>query len=406
MYFFILGHNPTLSIAEIFSLFKENLSSENIVKLSEEVLILKTKEKIEPEKLQKKLGGTIKIGEIIFNGQEFKIDLFLKEILKKSKIGKKIPFGFSLYKLNRSANLKKFYPEIKSLSLEIKKKLKENGISSRWVTSKEEKLSSATLFKNKLINQGIEFCLFIESEKIIYVGKTLTYQEFKEYEFYDICRPIRTIEKGLIPPKLAKIMINLSQIPLNETILDPFCGVGTILQTALLMGYKKVIGTDISKEAVENTKRNIEWLKNNFRQIKNCDIEIFQADVREISKKILKNSIGAIITEPYLGPLKIKNFKLEIENLSKLYLKAFEEFKKILKSDGKIVIIFPIFKINSSYYFIQILNKLKKDWKIFTPFPENFKNPVIRLTRRNSLIYSRKDQKVLREIFIFKKYES
>lgn len=430
MYFFILGNNPTLSMAEIQSLIVQILSpmTTKIIEFSDEVLILETKEKIDAENLQKQLGGTIKIGQILTQTnadlRQIKADIFLKELLEKLKTLKKVSFGFSVYQLDISANAKKLMPQINKLAMEIKTKLKNQGIASRWVISKKRTLSSVIVNKNKLLNQGAEFCFFLKRKstqidtqinadidvnqrsnqrELVYLGKTLSCQEFEEYEFYDFARPARKIEEGMLPPKLAKIMINLAQMPKKATILDPFCGSGTILQEAIRLGYQHIIGADVSKKAVDNTKTNLKWLAENLQT--NFNVQIFQTDVRKISKKIPENSVDAIVTEPYLGPLQISDLRFKIKDLilelSNLYLAAFLEFKKILKVNGKIVIIFPIFQINKSRIFLPILDDLKKEWRIISLIPENLKkHPVIKLTPRNSIIYSRPKQKVLREIFI------
>lgn len=403
LYFFILGRNPTLSIAEIFSKINERIRT-NFFRISNEFLILETKNEINIKELQEELGGTIKIGKILTqiekNLEEINLNLFLNELPKN----KKVFFGFSLYQSNKSS-IKDLRFKIKDLALTIKRKLKENGISSRWVISKERTLSSVIVKKNKLLNQGAEFNFLVEKNKI-YLGKTLTCQEFEEYEKIDFNRPARKIEKGMIPLKLAKIMINLAMIEKDKTILDPFCGSGTILQEAILMSYKKIIGTDVSQEAIENTQKNLNWLFENLKlNSSKLKIEVKKTDVRNLSQKISPNSIEAIITEPYLGPIKISNFKFKLLNeLSNLYLSAFQEFKKVLKKDGRVVIIFPIFKIKNKLHFLPILEELKKTgWQIINPIPKILlNNPVIKITERNSIIYSRPDQKILREIFIFK----
>jgi len=461
-YFFILGRNPTLSVAEILSLINTNLITNNtnireicgkfvkIREISEEVLILETKEKLDCQKLQARLGGTIKIGQILtlINADLTQIgaDLFLKEL----SVNSKVYFGFSLYNLEKGINLKSLKLQIKKLALEIKKKLKEKNIFSRWVESKERILSSVIVQKNKLLTQGAEFCFFLGTQmnadkntdqygsisenlctnqrESAYVGKTLTCQKFEEYERMDFGRPARKIEEGMMPPKLAKIMINLAQAPENGVILDPFCGSGTIVQEAVLNGYKNIVGTDINQEAVHDTELNLGWLTTRFKKPattetqndsetqrtsvsqrlqENINISLFQSDVRNLSQEIPQNSIDAIITEPYLGPIKISNIKYQkskiTSELSNLYLAAFREFKKVLKKNGRVVIIFPVFKIDKKLYFLPILDQIQKSgWQIFNPIPENLRNnAIIKITNRGSIIYSRPDQKVLREIFIF-----
>jgi len=371
--------------------------------------------------LQKKLGGTIKIGRVF-------PDLTLNKTINLLPKGlKKIYFGFSVYKLSEETDFKGLERQIKNISLDIKRKFKVKGISCRWVVSKKPDLSSVVIKKNKLLDQGAEIVLFKGKNRLL-VGKTLSCQEFEEYSFYDFARPFRTIEKGMIPPKLGKIMINLSSCFKPEAvILDPFCGAGTILQQAILMGYKNIIGADNDQAAIQNTKKNLDWLLEKLKKRPSVEsqedkntpsqnIKIFKNDVRNISKNLPPRSVDAIVTEPYLGPLKFERQKSsagaggpagvdkEIKKISNLYIDAFKEFKKILKTNGRVVIIFPAYKIGKETRFLPILTDLEKVGWCLEPFLPAYllKNPEIKITRRQSVIYSRPDQRILREIFIFK----
>ncbi|MDA2921811.1 methyltransferase domain-containing protein [Patescibacteria group bacterium AH-259-L07] len=422
-YFFILGNNPTLSIAEIVCVLSAKIKKQNIKVISQDVFIVEFNKKIDISLLQKQLGGTIKIGKIIStrNIDDIKRveQSLVKQILLLFPLNvKKVFFGFSIYGGR---------VDIKALALAIKEKLKQQGIASRWVVSKESVLSSVVVQKNKLLEQGAEFTLFIKKDKVL-LGKTLTCQEFEKYSFYDFSRPYRAIEKGMMPPKLAKMMINLSGTDSASVFLDPFCGSGTILQQAILMGYENVIGVDVDEHAVSRTQKNLEWLtKNEELRIKNeeLSVKIQKCDVKNLDKKIPPQSVDTIITEPYLGPLKIRNLKAEIKILSDLYINAFKSFKKVLKPDGRVVIIFPVFSVSfpssshlplsslgrsprdgrtkNKLHFLLILDTLKKiGWQTQIPLPQYLlDNPVIKTTSRRSIIYSRPDQKILREILIF-----
>jgi len=142
-------------------------------------------------------------------------------------------------------------------------------------------------------------------------------------------------------------MINLAQVDQSAKILDPFCGSGTILQEALLLGYHGLIGSDISKKAIDDTKENLEWLKNSIDRVKGSDLpSLYNLDVRQLSQKI--KQVDAITAEPYLGPpLKGRESKDQIKkiitDLEQLYIDAFKEFDKILNPSGVVVIIFPVF---------------------------------------------------------------
>jgi len=397
-YFFVLGNNAALSIAELSAVFGLNEKKQNYFQiLNSEILALERKEKIIAKKIIKKLGGTIKIGEIITEiskGRDARIIEETKKLLNFQE--KKLNFGFSYY------GRQKFNE--KQIAMEIKKYLRQNNISCRWVASKEKTLSSVVVEQNKLIDNGIEIIL-IEADKKLFLGKTLAVQPFKELSYRDYGRPRRDDRSGMLPPKLAQIMINLSGAKLTDVVLDPFCGSGTILSEALLAGYKNIIGTDILKKAVNGSKLNIDWLKKKSKifnlpaRAGNYKLKIFQANAAELGEFIPPRSVNAIITEPYLGPQRGKiNYHKTIAELENLYSKALAEFKKILNPKGRAVIIFPIFNTNRS---ARNINPDLNGYKILNPIPKNLlgeKN--IRLTKRNTIIYGRPGQKIWREILV------
>jgi len=339
---------------------------------------------------QKQLGGIVKCGEIIKEIKEFKEEEVKEILLRESgptKVGSKIFFGLSFYFLTKKVS----FDEIKNYSLSLKKIFREEGISASFILPKEKPfLSTAAIIKSKLLEKGKELVFLIEKDKIL-IGQTLSIQSIEEEAALDFLRPHHEIEKGLIPPKLAKILINLASVRKEEVILDPFCGSGTILGQAFLMGYQHLLGSDQSQKAISQTKENLAWLKEKFGRV--AEIKIFQSDVKEISRKLPPHSISAIITEPFLGPLQVQNQPQRIiENLSDLYIQAFESFKKILKPGGRVVIIFPIFFIGGKKINLPILEKISSlGWK----------QEKLSSVSRGSLIYSRPGQKVLREIFVF-----
>ncbi|MDD5032344.1 MAG: DNA methyltransferase [Patescibacteria group bacterium] len=410
-YFFILGNNPTLSIAEISAVFglDENSKAEL---LNPEVFILETENNFKPHELIKRLGGVIKIGIISeeMNFDQKKIITGAEKLVDMSYQGK-IKFGISGYgekKLN-----------LKIIGMEIKKHLREKGLSVRWVVSKEKILSSVVIEQNKLIAQGAEIVL-IQKDNHILLGKTLAVQPFKELSFRDYGRPARDDLSGMLPPKLAQIMINLAAPPLltrrgagGEVILDPFCGSGTILTEAMLMGYKNLIGSDISPKAVEDTKKNVDWIKNKFViDNRQSSIDIRNLSATELSGSLKPNSIDAIITEPYLGPQRGKiDIKKIVPELERLYSTAISEFKKILKPNGRVVMIWPVFRITHLSHGASAkgdnVERVMPDingFKIINPIPaELAKNKIIKLTDRNTIIYGREQQKVWREIVILGK---
>jgi tRNA G10 N-methylase Trm11 len=410
-YFFLLGSNPTLSLAELSAVFAlgENLGYKAELVGKQNVLVLDLEESIATSALIKKLGGTIKIGIIDSEVKPTPATILptLKNLVKGITPVGKFKFGISYYGENKL--------NTKVLGMELKKFLKESDISSRWVTSKETELSSVVVGQNKLTTSGKEFVLLQANDKLL-IGYTLAVQPFKELSFRDYGRPARDDLSGMLPPKLAQIMINLTGINVETrhgaSLLDPFCGSGTILTEAILMGFKNLIGSDISKKAIEDTKKNVEWVAKNYklqtlptclpdrqagRQVTNY--KLFNKSASQISQVLKSNSIDAIITEPYLGPQRGRiDFNKVKHELEKLYSESFAEFKKILKPSGKIVMIWPVFSETAKLSF---LSPNLSGFKICSPIPSEFlKYKSIKLTERNTIIYNRPGQKVWREVVI------
>jgi len=390
-YFFILGNNPTLSLAELSAV----LDLKNAELLSPDFLLWEIDQEIQANSLINSLGGTIKIGVIRQmvknNDQELFSAVKNLAINKKHESGEgKFNFGFSDYG-QREFNKK-------NLGLKLKKYFTDQKVSCRLVVSQEATLSSVVITQNKLISRGVEIVL-IESGQDILIGETLAVQPFKDLSRRDYGRPARDDLSGMLPPKLTQIMINLAQIDrLDALIIDPFCGSGTILGEAMLRGYNNLIGSDISSQAIVNTKKNISWLRELY-QIKNINLKLLVKNVIDLSKFIKINSVSAVITEPYLGPQRgLIEFKIVIQNLEELYTLALQEFYKVLKKSGRVVMVWPLFygqkPINPDYSGFKIINLL----------PEKLNsNQLVKLTNRHTLTYGRPGQKVYREIVVLEK---
>ena len=402
-YFFVLGNNPALSVAEIQAIFPDSEGQ----MVAPEVFVLTAGRDLNAKELVKRLGGTIKIGlieEEVVGGQNQVIEQ-LKGIFNiisakpetkgddsEAVVGK-FNFGFSFYGA-RPINLK-------VVGLEIKNFLKSKNINSRLVVSRELNLSSVVVEQNKLLKRGAEIVL-IRTEAAILFGRTLAVQDFKSLGKRDYGRPGRDDKSGMLPPKLAQIMINLAagigSIDPKLTILDPFCGSGTILTEALLMGYKNVVGSDVLKKAIDDTKLNIKWMTELF-SISGSHYELYKKSVLDLSKFIKKNQVDLIVTEPYLGPQRgLFQIAQVVRELEELYSKALEQFTAVLKNNGRVVMVWPVF-YNESFIEpelggFKIVNLLSDDL---------LENKYLETTTRGTIVYGRAGQKVFREIVMLEK---
>lgn len=125
-------------------------------------------------------------------------------------------------------------------------------------------------------------------------------------------------------PKLARALVNLSSVKRNEVLLDPFCGTGGIILEAGLIGAK-IVGSDIEKKMIEGCKKTLD-----FYNVKNYNL--FCSDIGEINKHVAK--VDAIVTDLPYG----KSTTTKGEKIDHLYERAFEDFSKLLKKDGKAVV--------------------------------------------------------------------
>lgn len=389
MIFSILGSQKELSIQEI-----AHVTGVSPAFSSSEVAIFDNFD-ISLQNLQSILGGTQKLGYIIGSVKPKELDslIFLcSSILTEIDGDKKITFGFSVYEVGNEIS-NKMYADINILGLEIKKKLKEAGRSARLVTSKENTLSSVIITKNKILERGAEFVLFFKDDEIL-VGQTETVQNFEDWSHRDYDRPRRNAKQGMLPPKLTRMMINLSGVePVGKVLLDPFCGSGTVLMEGAILGFEKVIGGDINEMAISDTDKNMGWLKNEGFDVPEVELHVSKAE--NISSVLEENSVDLIVTEPFLGHPRQghedeRTVRAQILDLEILFKKSFESLVKLLKDDARVVIVSPVHVMRDKDLeprTAEILESLG----------------LTQIKFEKPLIYFRKGQFVKRNILMFKK---
>ncbi|MBU0671379.1 MAG: DNA methyltransferase [Patescibacteria group bacterium] len=379
-YLLIFGTNPELSLLELTRVLENDFSKteNNFTLIQDNIVNLEIDKNFNIEILQDRLGGLVKIVEIITEVEQHNIKLFKTELDKIKE--EKVVFGFSLY-----SNLDKKQKQFERMGLELKKDLKAEGKKVRLVTSKEPELSSVIVQKEILKKNGIDFVLVPNNNKTI-IGITKTVQDFKTYSQLDYGRPRRDAFSGMLPPKLARMMVNIAAPQKGDTLLDPFCGSGTVIQEAGLLLNANLIGTDVSKKAVLDSRSNMEWLREKYpRKLKSTVFSFKQVDAKKIATEIKNESVDIIVTEVYLGPVKgtinIPQQKAELEDL---YKRIFKEFQKILKKGAHIVVAFPAWRSNNEIIHLDIKPSLEKQGYKF------FAEPIL---------YGREDARVLRDIY-------
>ncbi|MCK5085338.1 methyltransferase domain-containing protein, partial [Candidatus Parcubacteria bacterium] len=407
-YIFHLGRIPSLSVAELQIMLKKFEVKYTVKFISKEMLTLDIENEINFKNFLIQIGGTKKISKIIDSYPNLEeAFISIKSIIEKISGKKTIGYSFYSRQENEKKEMRDVFEKIRKRFIDIKRsQAGKTNIRLVFPDNETLELNSASIYKNKLTIRGVEFNIIISNDKIL-LSKTIAVQDVESYSQRDYGRPKRDSHIGMIPPKLAQIMINFADIKKGETILDPFCGIGTILQEALLNDYK-IIGIDANDKQVENSKENFKWLSERYI-LEYPDYKIFQSDVGNITRKIKANSIDAIVTESTLGPVykklpTIKEMKQNFSKLEKVYLKFFQISKTVLRKKANLVVTLPAYKIKpGQYLFAPFIDNLRKiGYSVTCPLDEGLITKHTRITSRNSIIYDRADQTVAREVIIFK----
>ncbi|MBT5016081.1 hypothetical protein HN748_06075 [Candidatus Peregrinibacteria bacterium] len=360
-YCFHLGRNRDLSLAELRSFFGKEIISHGEIALLETTIQ-------DPQKTLNQLGGILKISQ--------KIDSPISQIILSQKPEGKIKFGLNIMPQNKNFLRK----ELKR----IKNELKAAGRNARFI-NKDGNLSSAMIVKGGLMKDLTDFNLIkLQNQEII--TQTIAVQDFVTYSLRDYQKPVRLAKEGMLPPKLAQIMINLTGLQ-TGTLYDPFCGSGTVLGEGLLKGMN-VIGSDLDPKAIEAATRNTTWIKNKFSAP--GQITLFEKDAQEIAKPDLSTQPDLIVAETHLGPPcnpkmttgQIKNIQ---DELLPLYKNTFQNLHPLLKPNTPLVIAFPLHHVNRQPQPLPGLTQMLEDFGYQI---------------KNELIYHREKQIVGRQIIV------
>lgn len=370
-YLAVLGRQPLISVAELESLFRDvKLVAPELAEFTAD-----TKPEI------RRLGGTQKIAQ--------KIDGPIVDFLKSLPESGKITLGLSDF--SREATAFKAQGE----ALKLKRMLTKLGRSTRVVPNKDATLSSATSFHNHLFTETkVEL---IRRGKDFY--RVIGVQNIDAYVRRDQARPARDAKVGMLPPKLAQILINLcGDLPERSFLLDPFCGTGVVLQEAALMGYI-VQGTDINERMVEYTKKNLKWA---WEHEKLCTpyLDEFLIEQGDATNHVWKEPIEAVACEAYLGqpmslpPAEIK-LKQEKQECGGIILKFLKNLAGQIEPGTPVVMAVPAWlRPDGHYERLNLLDEIEN----LSYNVRSFRN-----LGQQDLLYHRDKQVVAREIIVLRK---
>jgi tRNA G10 N-methylase Trm11 len=323
----LFGRSPVLSAAEVDHLIEVGLLAGCVETRFQDGLIFVGE--AFPQKIFSRMGGTIRV---------VRLAATIEELLPKEGTGKFI-FGFSYF------HVSDWIVRRKNENISTKKALSKQNISSRFISSDEAEISSASVRGNGLLRRGAEFIVYANSGKEFF-GRTEYLHDIDAYTARDRARPARDASIGMLPPKLAQIIVNLAVGKDSRVIWDPLVGTGVIPQEALLDGYS-VVGSDILESMVAATDENLRWLRAQHSGMP--EATVFRHDVRsEWPEKL--DSVDTIASEGYLGPLLYcqpgeSQIAALDADLANLYRNFFSVAAGHLRPGQRIVICFPCFQI-------------------------------------------------------------
>lgn len=174
-------------------------------------------------------------------------------------------------------------------------------------------------------------------------GFTTETSDYSGFEKRDFWRSYQNPTKT-IGPRLARVLVNLAMKRPHGCLLDPFCGLGTILQEALMLGYE-VYGLDISAANVQRCISNLNWVRSNFRIAQNQRQNVIRRNTFNVQNGELPRMDGAA-TEPILLPIFEKNpssevAASEIRKVSHSYQRILELMCALISHGSRLAFVAP-----------------------------------------------------------------
>ncbi|MFZ1258709.1 MAG: hypothetical protein WAQ25_04540 [Candidatus Saccharimonas sp.] len=285
MHITILGRQPALGMAEL-----EQLYGPTAVRWFSDSSALVDSASFDFERL----GGSQKAGRVVaeLSGEWRQVSTKLVSAYTSAWLNHtgKITLGISAYGFRASAR------DVQKTGIILKTKLKQHGVSLRLLPNAEPALNTATSHHNKLglSDNHVELLVVRAGNGNVIIAESVGAQNITALAMRDQGRPKRDAFVGMLPPKLARLMVNLAPVP-SGRLLDPFCGTGVVLQEAALLGLD-VYGSDLSAKMVDYTTENLAWLTQVIHARPVITVELGDAMNHQ-----WQPPIATVVCETYLG---------------------------------------------------------------------------------------------------------
>ena len=189
-------------------------------------------------------------------------------------------------------------------------------IDKKLVIKVEENVLKRSKLKIDRVSPSTEIWFNIRREGFAFCGQLISKREFTE----------KNLNKGELRPELAYLMCCFAELKENDVIAEPFCGYGSIpIQLVKKFHFLHLYVSDIDEEKITALKEKKYFKQNDF-------VSVEVQDAFSL-KQIKDNSVDVIISDPPWG------FFEDVGDIALFYDKMFCSFKRILKNDGKMIIL-------------------------------------------------------------------
>lgn len=180
-----------------------------------------------------------------------------------------------------------------------------------------------------------------------------------------------------LSPRLARTLVNLAGLETGQTVIDPFCGTGTILIEARRKSLR-CLGLDSMASRVQEARENLRW---SVGGVTDRGYDVRKGDARDLVRMLRGTKVDAVVTEPLLLPRldarpKTATAEAMLEESARVYNDALASMAEVVHPDGRIVVVVPIIQTMDGDEVTLTLEGRKLGLRLFQPGPAGFEYPV------------------------------
>ena len=180
-----------------------------------------------------------------------------------------------------------------------------------------------------------------------------------------------------LSPRLARTLVNLAGLRPGQTVLDPFCGAGTILVEAFTKSLR-CLGVDSRASRVQEARENLRW---SIGEVPHRGYDIRKGDARDLPRMLRGTKVDGIVTEPLLLPRldarpRTGTARAMIAESAGVYNDALASMAECIQPDGRIVVVVPVIQTMDGDEVTLTLDGRRLGLQFYQPGPVGFEYPV------------------------------